>query len=312
MRAVVVEEPGGPEAAVLVRVDVPEPGPEQVRIRVRAAAVNPVDGFVRSGAAAAAGLVPARDRLGLGWDVAGEVDAVGAGVTGFAVGEPVIGVSDRLDVEVAGYAEEIVLDAGSVARAPAGWSAAEAATLPLNGLTALQALGLLDLRPGSTLLVTGAAGAVGGYAVELAVAAGLRVVAVAGAGDEDLVRGLGAQWFVPRAARRLGSAVRALAPGGVDGVLDAAVVGVAAHDALRSGGGFVSVQVGVTPPPLRGTRVASVAVRGDGGQLAWLSALAAAGRITARVADVLPLEHAVQAHRRLAEGGLRGRLVLVP
>ena len=256
--------------------------------------------------------MPARDRLGPGWDVAGEIDVIGVGVLGFTVGEPVIGIADRLDVPLAGHAEEIVLDATSVAPAPAGWSATESATLPLKGLTAAQALDLLSLRPGSTLLVTGAAGAVGGYAVELAVAAGLRVVAVAGADDEKLVRGLGARWFVPRDVPRLGTAVRELVPGGVDGVLDAAVVGGAAHDALRNGGAFVSVQVGVAPPALRGTRVTSVAIRGDGGQLAWLSELAAAGRLTARIADVLPLEQAAEAHRRLAEGGLRGRIVLVP
>jgi NADPH:quinone reductase-like Zn-dependent oxidoreductase len=312
MRAVVVDEPGGPEAAVLVEVSVPEPGPGQVRIRVRAAGVNPVDGFVRSGGAAAAGLVAARDRLGLGWDVAGEVDAVGPGVAGFAVGDVVVGISDRLDVPTAGYAEAIVLDADSVAAAPAGWSAPEAATLPLNALTAAQALDVLALPPGATLLVTGAAGAVGGYAVELAVTAGVRVVAVAGPDDEELVRGFGAEWFVPRTVERMGAAVRALVPGGVDGVLDAAVVGVAAHDALRAGGAFVSVNLGSAPPPLRGTRVAKVAIRADGAQLARLSALAGEGRLTPRVADVLPLAEAADAHRRLAEGGLRGRLVLAP
>jgi NADPH:quinone reductase-like Zn-dependent oxidoreductase len=312
MRAVVVDEPGGPEAAVLVEVSVPEPGPGQVRIRVRAAGVNPVDSFVRSGGATAAGLVAARARLGLGWDVAGAIEAIGPGVLGFAVGDAVIGVSDRLDVPTAGYAEAIVLDADAVAPAPAGWRVAEAATLPLNALTAAQALDVLALSPGSTVLVTGAAGAVGGYAVELAVAAGLRVVAVAGPDDEKLVRGFGADRFVPRTVERLGAAVRALVPGGVDGVVDAATVGVAAHDSLRGGGAFVSVQLGSAPPPLRGTRVARIAIRADGAQLARLSALAGDGRLTARVADVLPLDQAAEAHRRLAAGGLRGRLVLAP
>jgi len=233
-------------------------------------------------------------------------------VTGFAVGDVVVGLSDRLDVPTAGYAEAIVLDADAVAPAPDGWSAAEAATLPLNALTAAQALDLLALPIGATVLVTGAGGAVGGYAVELAVVAGLRVVAVAGPDDEKLVRGFGAEWFVPRTVERLGAAVRALVPSGVDGVLDAATVGVAAHDALRGGGAFVSVQLGSAPPPLRGTWVARVAIRADGTQLARLSALAGDGRLTARVADVLPLDQVAHAHRRLAEEGLRGRLVLVP
>src|SRR5436309_14331287 len=117
MRAVVVRSFGGPEALELVELPTPAPGPGQVRIRVRAAAVNPVDAFVRSGAATEVGLVPAREQYGLGWDVAGEVDAVGtaeAGALGrtpgpppdgFAVGDPVIGLSDRLDRPSAGCAE---------------------------------------------------------------------------------------------------------------------------------------------------------------------------------------------------------------
>jgi NADPH2:quinone reductase len=109
------------------------------------------------------------------------VDAVGPGVDGFAVGDRVVGLSDRLEVPTAGQAEFVVLDP------------VEAATLPLNVLTAAQALDLLDLAAGQTLLVTGAAGAVGGFAVELAAARGLRVPALAGDGDEDLVRKLGAQ-----------------------------------------------------------------------------------------------------------------------
>jgi NADPH:quinone reductase-like Zn-dependent oxidoreductase len=323
MRAVVVSKPGGPEAARVVDVPTPRPGPGEVRIRVGAASVNPVDAFVRSGLAARAGLVPARDVLGLGWDVAGAIDQVGEGVTGFAEGDAVVALSDRLDRPTSGYAEQIVLDADAVAAAPANWTIEQAATLPLNGLTAAQALDLLDLRPGQTLLVTGAAGAVGGYAVELATAAGLLVVGSSTAGDEALVRGFGARWFVPRggpggpgepggSGGPLGVAVRALVPGGVDGVLDAAVLGVAAHDALRGGGGFVSVRAGGEPPALRGSRVHNVFVRADGRQLAELVAQARAGRLTPRVAETFPLDKVAVAHRRLAEGGLRGRLVLIP
>jgi NADPH:quinone reductase-like Zn-dependent oxidoreductase len=159
--------------------------------------------------------------------------------------------------------------------------------------------------------VTGAAGAVGGFAVELAVARGLRVVAVAGAEDEPLVRRLGAESFVPRTAR-LGEAVRALVPGGVDGVLDTAVAGAAAHDAVRSGGAFAAVVAGGAPTPLRGTRVFAQWIRADGARLADLVALAETGSLTLRVAGTLPLDQVAAAHERLARGGLRGRLVLVP
>jgi len=247
------------------------------------------------------------------------VDAVGPALVAaassagaaLAVGDRVVGLSDRLDVPTAGYADYLVLDADSVAAAPRDVSFEAAATLPLNGLTAAQALAGLGLRAGRTLLVTGAAGAVGGYAVELAVAAGLRVVAVASERDRELVLGFGAELFVPREAE-LGAAVRALVPGGVDGVLDAATIGVRAHDALRGGGSFASVTGPATPPALRGTRVHTVFVRADGRQLAELVALVEAGTLTLRVAETFPLEKAASAHHRFAEGAVRGRLVLVP
>jgi NADPH2:quinone reductase len=270
-----------------------------------------VDLATRSGALTEAGLLAVRDVIGMGWDVAGIVDEVGAGVIGLARGDRVIGLSDRLDVPLGPQADQVVLDADAVTPAPAGGSAAAAATLPLNGLTAVQALDGLALDEGETLLVTGAAGAVGGFAVELAAARGLRVVAVAGAEDEPLVRRLGAELFVPRTAR-LGEAVRALVPGGVDGVLDAAVAGAAAHDAVRSGGVFAAIVAGGAPTPLRGTRVFAQWIHADGARLADLVGLAEAGSLTLRVAGTLPLDQVAAAHERLAQGGLRGRVVLVP
>jgi NADPH:quinone reductase len=159
--------------------------------------------------------------------------------------------------------------------------------------------------------VTGAAGGVGGFAVGLAAVRGLEVVAVAGPGDEDLVRTLGAGHFVPRDSC-VAAAVRAVVPGGVDGVLDAAGLRTVALEALRAGGSFVAVGLGAYPVPRRGTSVANVWVAADGPRLTELSALADAGRLTLRVADTYPLEKAGEAHARLAAGGVRGRLVLVP
>ncbi|WP_328648319.1 NADP-dependent oxidoreductase [Amycolatopsis sp. NBC_00348] len=308
MRAMVVHRFGGPEVLEPVDVPAPVPGPGQVRIRVAAAAVNPVDAATRSGLLTEAGIIPPRDVLGLGWDVAGEVDAVGAG-TGFRVGDAVIGLRDRLATPLGAYAEQIVLDAAAVAAAPAGVSPAEAATLPLNALTAAQALDLVGTT--GTLLVTGAAGAVGGYAVALAHARKLRVVAVAGAADEAQVRAFGADEFVPRGPA-LGDRVRALVPGGVDAVLDTALLGLDALDAVRGGGEFVAFAAGAAPIPLRGVRVRGVWIRADGTRLAELARLAAEGVLPLRVADVLPLADARSAHERLTAGGLRGRLVLTP
>jgi NADPH:quinone reductase-like Zn-dependent oxidoreductase len=250
------------------------------------------------------------EHVGIGWDVAGTVDAVGAGVTGYAAGDRVIGLRDRLDLPIGTYAEQIVLDAADIAVAPDGVDPVHAATLPLNGLTAVQGLDTLALNAGQTLLVTGAAGGLGGFGVELAALRGLRVVAAAGPGDEELVRAMGAEFFVPRSAH-LASAVRDLVPGGVDAAFDAAVIGLPALDAVRGGGAFAAF-TGLGPRTLRGIRVEAVHIRADGAALARLSSLAAAGRISLRVAATYPLEEASRAHERLDQGGLRGRLVLVP
>ncbi|RSM37513.1 NADP-dependent oxidoreductase [Amycolatopsis balhimycina DSM 5908] len=306
MRAMVVRRFGGPEVLEPVEVPVPEPGPGQVRIRVAAAAVNPVDLATRAGLLTEAGVVPPREVLGLGWDVAGVVETAGGG---FAAGDAVVGLRDRIATPLGAYAEWIVLDASAVAPAPAGVSLCEAATLPLNALTAAQALDLVETT--GTVLVTGAAGAVGGYAVALAKVRGLRVVAVAAAADEELVRGFGADEFLPRGPS-LGDRVRALVPGGVDAVLDPALLGLEALDAVRGGGEFVAFAAGAAPIPLRGVRVSSVWIRADGERLAELSRLAEKGVLPLRVAEVLPMSEAATAHERLAAGGLRGRLVLTP
>jgi NADPH:quinone reductase-like Zn-dependent oxidoreductase len=308
MRAVVVRKFGGPEVLESVAVPVPEPGPGQVRIRVTAAAVNPVDVATRAGWLTEAGVIPPREVLGLGWDVAGVVET-GFGLgSGFRVGDAVIGLRDRIATPLGAYAEQIVLDVSAVAPAPEGFSPAEAATLPLNALTAAQALDLVETD--GTVLVTGAAGAVGGYAVALAHARGLRVVAVASGGDAALVRGFGAE-FVARGPA-LGDRVRALVPGGVDAVLDTALLGLDALEAVRGGGEFVAFAAGAAPIPLRGVRVRNVWIRADGARLAELAKLAEKGVLPVRVAGVLPLSKAAEAHERLAAGGLRGRIVLTP
>jgi NADPH:quinone reductase len=311
MRAVVARSFGGPEVLEVVEVPIPRPGEGQVRIRVEAAAVNPVDLATRAGHLVQAGLMAPRDTVGIGWDVAGVVDEVGSRVGGFTAGDPVIGLSDRLGVSLGTYAEYVVLDAEAVSPAPQGVSAAEAATIPLNGLTAVQSLELLGLREGRSLLVTGAAGGLGGFITQLAAGHGLRVVAVAGADDEQRVRDRGADLFVPRDAD-LADAVRAFVPGGVDAAIDSAVVGIRAHEAVRAGGAFVAVVAGAAPMPLRGTRVVNVWIRADGPRLAAVARLVEVGQLTLEVAGSYPLADAAAAHERLAKGGLRGRLVIVP
>jgi NADPH:quinone reductase len=311
MKAVVIHRFGGPEVLEVAELDAPEPMADQVRIHVQAAAVNPVDVATRAGWLAQSGLAPATGQIGIGWDLAGVIDAVGPGVEDFRLGDRVIAMRDLLSASVGAQAEYVVLDTEAVAPAPHTVSPVEAATVPLNGLTATQALDLLALDEGQWLLVTGAAGALGGFALQLAALRGLRTVAVASPDDESLVHELGADVFVPR-AENLGAPVRRAVPGGVHGALDAAVIGVSALDAVRDGGAFVAVAAGAAPPALRGTRVHNVWIRTDAPRLAELAALVDVGRLTPRVAAVQPLGTVAAAHQRLAAGGLRGRIVLEP
>ena len=311
MRAVLIRRFGGPEVLEIVERPVPQPDTGQVRIAVEAAAVNPVDIATRAGWLAEHGLIAANGPIGIGWDLAGVIDAVGPDVDRYRIGDPVIGMRDLLSAPIGAQAECVVLDTDAVAPAPQGATAAEASTVPLNGLTASQALDVLRLEPSQWLLVTGAAGALGGFTLELARLRGLRTVAVASRRDETLVRELGANEFVER-ADAFADAVRRVVPGGVDGALDAAVIGMPALDAVRDGGSFVAVAAGSTPVPLRGTRVHNVWIRTDSARLAELAALVDAGRLTLRVASTGPLDSVDAAHERLAAGGLRGRIVLLP
>ncbi|WAZ23307.1 NADP-dependent oxidoreductase [Streptomyces cinnabarinus] len=294
MRAAVVTTFGGPEAVELVETEVPEPGAGQIRIKVAAATLNPVDSGVRAGVFGGAG-----QRIGLGWDVAGTVDAAGTAAD-WTVGEDVVALVYGPLKPHGTHAEYVVVDADAVAKAPASADAVHAATLPLNALTAVQALDLLGVEPGQSLLVTGAAGAVGGYALQLAAHRGITATALARETDEELVRSLG--------AARLAGADE----GGFDAVLDAAFLGEAALERVRDGGAYIGVIPHAEPASVRGVRVGAVEVNADGGALAELSRLVDEGVLTLRVAETYALDDAAKAHARLAAGGLRGRLVLVP
>ncbi|MFF9274878.1 NADP-dependent oxidoreductase [Streptomyces griseosporeus] len=294
MRAAVVRTFGGPEAVEVVEAELPEPAARQVRIKVAAAALNPVDAGVRSGAFGGAG-----KRIGLGWDVAGTVDATGV-ATAWNVGDEVVALDYGMVKPLGTHAEYVVVDTDAVAKAPASVDAVAAATLPLNALTAVQALDLLELTPGQTLLVTGAAGAVGGFAVQLAAHRGIAVTGLAREADEQLVRSLGAAGFT------------ASGEGSYDAVLDAAVLGEAALARVRDGGAYAGVIPQAQPASVRGVRTTAVEVSADGARLAELVRLVDEGVLTLRVAETFALDDAAKAHARLAEGGVRGRLVLVP
>jgi NADPH2:quinone reductase len=311
MRAVGVQRFGGPEALEVVELEDPHPGPGQIRIRVHAAAVNPTDTLFRSGVTSAEALKDRRPPYIPGMDVAGVVDEVGEGARQ-SVGDQVMAMTMPRSPLGGGYAERVVVPTESATAMPVGASYAEAATLPMNGLTAQLSLDRLALAPGATLAVTGAAGAYGGYMVQLGKARGLRVVADASPEDEPLVRRLGADVIVAR-GEGLALRIRQAVPGGVDGLADGAVIGAPVLAAVRDGGVVAAVRA-FGAESERGITVHQVMVSDY--TLAWdsldeLRRLADTGAVTLRVARTYAPEDAPDAHRALEAGGVRGRLVIM-
>jgi NADPH:quinone reductase len=304
-----VTEFGGPEALHIVDVE-PEPmGPGQVRLRVRAAAVNPTDTHGRSGAYADRDPVKTPPWVP-GMDVAGEVVELGEGVDHLAVGDLAMGIVVPFGPYGA-YREDKVLSGNSVVRAPEGVDAVAASTLPMNGLTARLALDLMALSPGQVLAVTGAAGAFGGYVVQLAKADGLTVVADASEADEQLVRDLGAD-VVVRRGDDVAQRIREHFPEGVDGLADGSVQDELVLPAVKDGGAVATVR-GYRGNGERGLRVFPTLVRRvaeDRAALDRLRQQVEDGVVTLRVARTFPAEQAAEAHRVLERGGVRGRLVL--
>ncbi|WIB78765.1 NADP-dependent oxidoreductase [Curtobacterium sp. MCPF17_002] len=308
MQVVGVEAFGGPGALAVHEVPEPHAGSGSVRIRVQAFAVNPTDTGVRAGerdsSQASPPYVP-------GMDAAGVVDEVGPDVSGWAVGDEVMAIALPLSTHGGAYVQELVAPVGSFTRVPRGVSLPAASTVPMNGLTALQILSRAALTPGQTLAVTGAAGLLGNYVVQLARAAGVTVIADAAPADEALVRSLGPDHIVPRGAG-FAAAVRALVPGGVDALADASVQKDEVVDAVKDGGAFFSVR-GWEGNGARGIRFDKIMVFEEYRSFDKLEQLRHAvesGTVTPRVAEVLPAARAAEAHERLEAGGTRGRFVL--
>jgi NADPH:quinone reductase-like Zn-dependent oxidoreductase len=245
-------------------------------------------------------------------DAAGVVDKAGPRTSGrICAGDRVIALVIPMGPHGGTYAEQIVVSEKSVVRAPKNATDAEAATLLLNAVAARLTLDALQLSAGQAVAVTGAAGAVGGYAIQLARARGLTVIPDAPPGGEDLVRALGSSHVIARDPGFTGQ-VRRLVPAGVPGLVDGASLDAAAVGAIADGGAIATVK-GWSGPAERGITVHPISAFGavsDTALLTELRDLAENGTLTLRVAEVMPARLAAEAHRRLAAGGIRGRIVL--
>ncbi len=309
MQAVQFSEVGGPEVLRYGEIEQPTPGAGQVRVRVAASAYNAADNGMR------AGFLPIPVQLPHvpGYDVSGTVDALGDGVTGLAVGDAVIGF---LPMEAdGGAAEYVVAPAESWVAAPTSIPLADAAALPSVALTAWQAL--FDdggLRAGQRLLIVGAGGVVGKYAIQLAKRAGVHVIATASPRSADDVQGAGADQVIDRTEADVLGAL----DGQVDVLLNLAPLDpeqfAADVAAVRDGGTVVSTTAFITTPgdESRGVRAATVFVLPNRERLAELVALVDEGALTVEVTRRIPLAELPALHAEGAAGRIAGKVIVLP
>jgi NADPH:quinone reductase-like Zn-dependent oxidoreductase len=311
MKAVRFHEFGGPEVLRLEEVEQPVPGSGEARVRVAGTTFNLVDDGIRGGYLQ--GPFPVTLPHIPGVEVSGTVDALGDGVTGVEVGDEVIGFLPM--VADGGAAEYVVVPAENLTRAPAGHPLADSAALPMTGLTAWQALfDDAKLVSGQRILINGAGGAVGGYAVQLAKHAGAHVVATGSPRSSGRLRELGADEIIDHTTTDVSAAVT----DPVDVLLNLASVPAERlaelTGSVRDGGVVVNTVPG-TPAPgdeTRGVRAVGVFVRSDVEQLAHLAALVESGELRIGVDRRVALADLPSIHAEADAGTLRGKVVVAP
>jgi NADPH:quinone reductase-like Zn-dependent oxidoreductase len=306
MKALRIERYGNEDVMELAEVEQPQPAEDQLLVKVQAAAVNPVDWKIRQGLGEMFGL---KLPVILGCEVAGTVEAVGAGLKDFAAGDEVYGY---LSAHSGGYAEYVAAPASEFVRKPKQIDFDTAASVPVGALTAWQ--GIFDhgkLASGQRILITGASGAVGSMAVQLAKVKGAHLIGTGSGRNEEFVRGLGADEFIDYKKAKFEEEVS-----DVDVVFD--TVGGETQDrafqTLKRGGSLVST---VNPPSEEkakefGVKMEMVMVTPKADQLAEINRLLESGKLKVRVATVLPLAEVKKAHQLSASGHADGKIILRP
>jgi NADPH:quinone reductase len=310
MRAVRLSDWGTQNIAVWDALD-PAASAGEVLIATEAATIHPADLGMVTGQFASWLPDTITAPYTPGWDLAGRVVGVGDGIDASLIGSRAVGFSNWVDAGHGTQASLVSLPRGNVAVAPDdGLPSARLTTVSLNGLTAWAALKALALEPGQTLVIAGAAGSVGGFALELAAARGIRVIAAVSERDRDYVLNLGASDVAAREDGSIGAVVRKIIPDGADAFFDTTMsLGAAGLDAIKDGGR----QVTSTDPPEseRGIEVAKIYGLPDGDALQQLVDMAAAGQLHTPVAREFAAEDAREAYEEFAAGPHRGQIVLV-
>lgn len=306
MKAMRLHSYGGPEVMVLEEVPRPKIGEGDVLIRVHAAGVNPLDWKVRAGHVKA--WLPHKLPLIPGWDVSGVIKEVAPDVTSFRVGDEVYGMLDF--VRDGAYAEYVAAQALVLARKPTSIDHSKAAAVPLVSLTAWQSLfDVAGLRSGQTVLIHGAAGGVGHFAVQFAKWKKAKVLATASAANEDFLRKLGSDDVIDYRNTKFENVVH-----NADVVLDT-IGGDTQQRSWRvlKRGGILVATLGISSPDAareHGVRGEGILVHPDGSQLSQIAALIDSGNLKPTVSTVLPLAEAARAHELSQTGHVKGKIVL--
>ena len=314
MRAMVTPQFGGPDLFEERDVERPQPEPGEVLVRVIAAGTNPVDAKFRAAGSSAGLEAP----IILGADISGVVEEVGPGVTAFAPGEEVYYTPEVFGPRSnGGYAEYHVAKADIVAKKPASLSHEEAAAVPLAGGTAYEAIvRRLAVQVGGTMLIHGGAGGVGSFAVQIAKAAGARVLATAGTGNQEILKELGADVAIDYSSQNVTEvALDDTGGSGVDAVFDAVGGGTIVESirATRPFGRLATIlgaQGDLTPLYQKNQTLYGVFLTRERARLEEMSTLIERGQVRPLIAEVLPLEEVSKAHERLDSGHGRGKVVL--
>ena len=309
MKAVRFHEFGGPEALRYEDVDRPRPAATQVLIRVAATSFNPVDAAIRSGFLQQVFPVALPHTPGI--DVAGTLAEIGEGVAGWSVGEAVVGFLPM--IEEGASAEFVLAPAELLTGAPTSVSLVDAAALPSASLSAWQALfEQADLKAGQRVLVNGAGGGVGGYALQLAKQAGATVIATASPRSRDAVEALGADRIVDYTATAVTEAISEP----VEVVLNLVNVPesdlAGLTDLVSDGGVLVSTTSPVRDDPVRDVRSVRLFVRSDAGQLATIVERVDSGELKVDVSERFPLSEIARVHELGQAGKFRGKVILTP
>lgn len=313
MNAVLIDRFGSAEQLHLTKVPMPQPAPHEVLIQIEYTSVNPVDWKIREGYLAER--LPHRFPLILGWDAAGKISAIGNQVKNFQIGDEVYAYCRKETVENGTYAQYIAVAADCVAKKPKSISFAQAASIPLAGLTAWQALfDVGKLQKGQTVLIHAGAGGVGSFAIQLAKWAGANVITTASASKTDYVKQLGADLAIDYNKEKFADRIRKEYPQGIDLVLDMLGGQTLKNSVplLKKGGCVVGIleKFDEKQAEKLGIRSEYVFVRPNSRELSEIARLIEEGKLHLPYIEEMSLTQAALAQEKIREGHTKGKIVL--